>query len=173
MSRSWKQSIIVSHGGTHGEGRTLHKGRAVKPADTKLVPDALLGASTEATPEPATTPPAPPHPCDSPTTKAIKRALMEEHHEAELERVEAEAEAHEAEEGEGAPEEEQPPEPAEEEQPPPLDDTPEMPTTKRQLRLMRVADVERVAEYLGIVVGGDTKGRTDTLRELIAARLEL
>jgi len=53
MALSWRQNVIMSHGGKHGPGsKTYHKGTTVPPKAARVIPDSILGQSTVPIPGP-------------------------------------------------------------------------------------------------------------------------
>ena len=173
MARSWRQNVIVSHGGKHGEkSRTFRKGATVSPDAAAIIPDQVLGQNTAdaaALDDEAKAKPKPlqrgSEPGDPPAAKALAKALSEERGKEEIKK-------------EVAPPPPPPkPKPKKAESPkddpePGLRELPD-PTAKRELALMRKADVEALAERHGIEVEAGTKGRTQMLRDLLAAKLNL
>jgi len=161
MARSWRQNVIMSHGGRHGRSHTYRKGRTVPPGAARAIPDAVLGQTTEEVPAPKAEPPVvprPPEPGDRPSVRALLEAGREMASKAaDTEAVQSTPKR--------APE---PVTEAPEEVPVPRD-----PKTKKDLFLLRKADVEALAEKHGIKVDEGTKGRTKMLRDLLRTKLDL
>lgn len=145
MARSWRQNVIVGHGGQHGvKTRSFRKGAPVTPEAARLIPNALLGQSmVEVLP---------------PAAEVQARAVEKREERVKGPEKESPAAAQAA-----------PVEPAIE---PPVAELPD-PTTKRELGLLRVSEVETLAARHGIVVEEGVTGRSKMLRDLLAAKLNL
>lgn len=167
--RSWRQNVIISHGGQHGvNARTFRKGTPVTPDAAALIPNSVLGA-TQAADAPAaeTEKPKPltrgSEPGDHPVLKKLSDAVREDQGAPPEDPAKALREAVAKDEVSRATAS------------PKAEASPEIPDprTKRDLRGLRKAEVEVVAKRHGIEVEEGTKGRTDMLRDLLTAKLNL
>jgi hypothetical protein len=162
VARSWRQNVIVSHGGRHGvNSRTFRKGRAVTQQAAQVIPDNVLGQVTGEPPkeqQPAAKPRAP-----EPGDRPVVRKLLDA---AKPEDPKPKAEAPKAEKPKAPP---PPPPPPVEEEPADIKD----PTSITALRLLKRVEVEALAAKHDIEVEEGTKGRTQMLRDLLATKLNL
>ena len=144
-----RQNIIVSHGGRHGaQSRTHMKGTKIARASSKHIPNRFISAPTE---EPAV----------SGKVAASPRARGKEGQSGEA-AIEAAKPAAPTPAPVDAPP--PPPPPAE-----PSKDEVDLPTSKRQLTLMKKAEMVKLAEALDV----DTSGMAEDIRGRLTEELGL
>jgi len=176
MGKSWRQNVIVSHGGRHGsKSQTFRKGQAVTPEASAIIPDSVLGQSTGpavSDEQPATIMPRGSEPGDHPTLRKLADAAQEERGES----VDASALRDAQREPEATPTPLPPPTlPKPKAAAPAAPPAPELsdPLSKRDLQHLKKADIETLAERHDIEVEAGTKSRTQMLRDLLAVKLDL
>lgn len=172
-----RQNMIISHGGRHGASRTLRKGQAVTRADAEAIPGPLTRQLTGTRPEK--------HTGDKTDREGVKPNVSKKKRADDAKKAAGPAVPgskvitnadHKDQDAPPEPESTTPlpPAPSEPEPEPKAEsDEPSDPEKKRDLILMKKAEVEKLAAKHGIEVDAGTPGRTDLLRDLIAQHLGL
>lgn len=183
--RVTRNNLIIGHGGKHGKARTLRKGAAVQQADSEAIPRGMTQQLTGTAPHEHggdRTDRAGPQVKTSAQIKAAKAREGEKTLAKEQQRRVDEAKSKA---GPSVPEGKviqnaggSSEEPSSEEGEDAIgaaetSEYPADPDKKRDLTVMRKAEVEALAEKHGIEVEEGTKGRTELLRDLIATKLGL
>lgn len=180
--RSFRQNVIVSHGGQHGtSSRTLRKGTAPTRKDLEQIPDHVLGAVTNLGVD---------APAGNPAATARAKARDAKLAQDPAEKLKAAVRQDEK----AKPKDEKPkaaePKPKPKAQtkkekleeasrmeepapvsPPPPESTVTIPTSKRELFLLRKADAVALLSQLGVTHDDDISGKA--AKELLASTLGL